>query len=128
MLRILGSFIGGMFSSSKMQDVAIDGIKKLGGLDKMDDAEKAKFLLDYIDKTKHQSPMRRFIALLVVGVSTGFSVVWLLAATVGYGFDVKGALSLAQAVYEYSENVLAVPFGLVIGFYFATNIIQKVGK
>lgn len=128
MLGILGSFIGGMFSSSKMQDVAIDGIKKLGGLDKMDDKEKADYLLKFMEATKHQSPMRRFIAFTLTIVYGLFVLSWLVAMGIGYGFDADAAVQFAAANREYFSDVLATPFSLVLSFYFLTHIAQKAGK
>lgn len=127
MFGFISSFIGGMFSSSKLQDTAIDGIRKLGGLDEMSAEDKAKFLLDYMAATKHQSPMRRFIALAMTSVFSLYVVVWLIAAVIGFGFEVDRAVQLAAATREYFTEVISTPFSLVLSFYFVLNIASKIG-
>lgn len=128
MLGVIGSFLGGMFSSSKLQNTAIDGIRKMGGLDEMDAEAKAKFLLDYMAATKHQSPMRRFIALTMTIIYGLFVLSWIAAMGIGYAFDADAAVQFAVANREYFSDVLATPFSLVLSFYFLTNIAQKAGK
>lgn len=133
MIGAIGSFIGGMFSSSKLQDTAIDGIRKLGGLDEMNDKEKADFLLKYLQTTKHQSPMRRFIAFsFVIGLML-FTGTWLIVTIlfrVGMGLGWAPALNgqldlLADDIFLMCETILLQPVNLIIGFYFVTDIASR---
>jgi magnesium-transporting ATPase (P-type) len=124
----VATFFAGLFSSTKMQDTAVDAVRKLGGLDEMSSREKAQFLLDYMAATKYQSPMRRLIALLLTVVYVGIICVWLVSAGVGYYGGSIAALEMAGAVKMFMESVLLTPFNLVLSFYFVTNIAQKVGK
>jgi len=124
----LATFFAGMFSSTKMQDTAVDAVRKLGGLDEMSSREKAQFLLDYMAATKYQSPMRRLIALLLTVVYVGVVCLWLGSTSVGYIWNVMPALELAGAVKLFMESVLLTPFNLVLSFYFVTNIAQRMGK
>ena len=124
----LATFFAGLFSSSKMQDTAVDAVRKLGGLDEMSSKEKAEFILNYMAATKHQSPMRRLIALMLTMAYVGVLCVWLVSAGVGYYGGSVAALEMAGAVKMFMENVLLTPFNLVLSFYFVTNIAQKVGR
>jgi len=124
----LATFFAGMFSSSKMQETAVDAVRKIGGLDEMSSKEKAQFLLDYMAATKHQSPMRRLIALLLVVVYVGAICVWMISSGIGYYGESTAALEHAGAVRMFMENVLLTPFNLVLSFYFVMNIAGKVGK
>jgi len=45
MIGLIKGFVTTMFASSKAADTAIDGLRKLGGLDDMNGKEKAKFLI-----------------------------------------------------------------------------------
>lgn len=59
MLGLITSFIGGLLSSSRASETAIDYLRKAGSLDEMTAKDKSQWLLDYMQATKHQSPMRR---------------------------------------------------------------------
>ena len=97
MWAAIAGFFSGLFSSSKLTDTAVDGIRKLGGLDEMSGKEKAQFLLDYINTTKHQSPSRRFIAIsMLIGLMI-FTGMWLMmrivaAFVIYFGGDAQALL------------------------------------
>ena len=133
MLNTLAAFVGGIFSSSKATDTAIDAVRKIGGLDDMNAKEKADWLLRYIETTKHQSPARRLIAVMMLtGVMT-FTGTWLLlriaAAIVAYFDGDSGVLLTAcDDIYEMCNNVLMQPMNIIIGFYFVTDIAKRFSK
>jgi len=120
--------LAGLFSSSKVTDVAVDGLRKLGGLDDMTQQEKADYLLKFIAATKHQSPVRRLIALSLTGIYTLVCLIWLIAAISGYGFGVVEAATLAVNLKVFFVEVVLQPFNLILSFYFVIHIAQKVGK
>lgn len=134
-LSAIGGFIGSMFSSDKMQDVAIDSIRKLGGLDQMTDKERADFLLQYMRETKHQSPMRRFIAFaFVVGfmLFTGAWLIFTILFRIGMGFGWSPALMgqidmLSDDLFAMTQEILLQPVNIIIGFYFVTDIAKRWG-
>ena len=128
MLSGLASFIGGLFSSSKLQDTAIDGLRKLGNLDEMSGKDKSQFLLDYMKATAHQSPTRRFIAVVLASLYTLFCLVWLVAAGLGYGLDIAGAVVFVTELKGFLVELLFTPFNLILSFYFVLNIASKMGK
>lgn len=129
----VAGFFGSLFSSSKLADTAVDGIRKLGGLDEMNGEQKAKFLLDYIEATKHQSPSRRFIAIsMVIGLML-FTGVWLLlrviACAVAYFGGDNGPILLACSdIFNMAGEVLMQPMNIIIGFYFVTDIAKRFGN
>lgn len=133
MWSAVAGFFGSLFSSSKLTDTAVDGIRKMGGLDEMSGKEKAKFLLDYINTTKHQSPARRFIAMaMLIGLGT-FTGSWLIirivAATVAYfGGDALELLAACDDIYIMAKEVLLQPMNIIIGFYFVTDMAKRFGK
>lgn len=124
----LTAFFAGLFSSSKAQDTAIDAVRKLGGLDDMNSKEKAQFLLDYMAATKHQSPVRRLIALALTALYSLVAGLWLVYSGVGYLFNYLPAMELAGATRVFLENVVTQPFNILLSFYFVTNIAQRMGK
>lgn len=129
----VAGFFGSLFSSSKLTDTAVDGIRKLGGLDEMSGKEKAQFLLDYINITKHQSPSRRFIAIaMLVGLML-FTGMWLMMRIVAafiiyFGGDAQSLLVACDDIYAMSKEVLMQPMNIIIGFYFVTDIAKRFGK
>jgi len=128
MISGIATFFAGLFSSTKMQDTAIDAVRKLGNLDEMSMQEKSEFILQYMNATKHQSPVRRLIAL-VLSVLFGLLIVtWLVAAGVGYYLDIVASLEFAGAVKMFLVDVVQTPFSIILSFYFVLNIAQKAGK
>jgi len=121
----LATFLAGLFSSTKMQDTAIDAVRKLGGLDEMSAKEKGEFILQYMDRTKHQSEVRRFIALVLVILYGCIALVWLLAGGVGYLANYMPALEYAGAVKMFLADVVVQPFNIILSFYFVMNIAGK---
>ncbi len=128
MLTGIATFFAGLFSSTKMQDTAIDAVRKLGGLDEMSAKEKSQFLLDYMQQTKHQSPVRRFIALSLTVMYSLVIALWLVYSGVGYLMDYLPAMELAGATRVFMEGVLLQPFNILLSFYFVTNIASRIGK
>jgi len=124
----IATFFAGLFSSTKMQDTAIDAVRKLGGLDDMNAKERHQFFLDYLATTKHQSPVRRLIALSLTALYSLVVVLWLVYSGVGYLFDYLPAMELAGATRVFMESVVMQPFNIILAFYFVTNIAQNIGR
>lgn len=150
MIKSLIKFVVSIFSSSRASDTAIDIIRNATGANDLTDSEKLKFILDYSEATKHQSPTRRFIAMLTVGGFMLFTGCWLFLGFIesAYVFLCTDAETLAKAtasdnlsrikvssivsfrneIYLMMKEVLAVPFSTVFGFYFVTQTFQSLKK
>lgn len=128
MLAGMTAFFGSLFNSSKLTDTAIDAMRKMGGLNEMQDKEKAAFLLSYIDKTKHQSETRRFIALLVVGIWAIILMLWVIMSGVGTILELSNVMLYAADLKLVIKDQVKDPFTIILSFYFIVNIVQKVGK
>ncbi len=127
MLSVIASFISGLFNSSKATDMALDAIKKLGGLDEMTGKEKSDYLLAYLAATKHQSESRRFIALLVCGVWVLLLMVWVIASGVGTIGEFSNVMLYAADIKLVLLDLVNTPFTVVLSFYFVMNVAQKFG-
>ena len=123
----IAGFLGSLFNSSKLTDTAIDAMRKMGGLDEMADKEKASFLLSYIDKTKHQSETRRFIALVVVGIWAIMILLWLVMSGIGTLLEFSNFMMYAADIKLELKDLIKDPFTIILSFYFIVNIVQKVG-
>lgn len=128
MVGKIAAFFGGLFSSSRMQDTAVDALRKMGGLDDLNPKEKADFLLKYIEATRHQSATRRFIALTLTLTFCLFVGTWWIAAAVGHLFAIEAALMLAIAAKGFFLEIVFAPFNIILSFYFVMNIADRVGK
>ncbi len=128
MLSVFGTFFAGLFSSSKMQDVAIEGIRKIGGLNEMTPKEKSQYILDYMAATKHQSPIRRMIAFLLTFLYACVIIVWIASAGFGYLLPYTPALEFAGAVKIFMTDVIVQPFNIILAFYFVTQMATKFGS
>ncbi|ANP79323.1 hypothetical protein A134_23195 [Vibrio crassostreae 9CS106] len=123
MLSILTGFITGLFSSSKTTDLAIDALRKTGGLDDMKPQEVADFLLKWIENTKHQSPTRRFLAVGVFFIWSLLIVVWIVFKSLGIWF-----ISINDVAGEVKELLLTIvndPFTYILSFYFVVDIARQ---
>ena len=121
-------WIASLFASSKVQDLAIDGLRQVSGLNEMTAKEKADYVLRYIEVTKHQSPMRRLIAFMLTFLYALVIVLWLGSAVLGFYFGNPSALELAGAVKMFMGDVIVQPFNIILSFYFVTQIAGKFGK
>lgn len=125
MIAGIASFFGGLFSSSRMQDTAIDALRKVGGLDAATAQEQMDFVLKYVEATKHQSTVRRFIALLLTCLYSLLILCWVLFAGIGYLADYVVALEYAGAVKNFMVDTVVQPFNIILSFYFVMNIAGK---
>ena len=116
------------FASHKVQDLAIEGMRKMGGLDEMNSKEKAQYVLDYMQATKHQSPIRRLIAFMLTFIYASIIVVWLVSAGFGYLANFMPALEFAGQVKVFMSDVIVQPFNIILAFYFVTQIAGKVSR
>ena len=121
-------WIASLFASSKVQDLAIDGLRQVSGLNDMTAKEKSDYIIKYIEVTKHQSPMRRLIAFTLTMLYASVIILWLGSTAVGYYMGIPAALELAGAVKMFMGDVIVQPFNIILSFYFVTQIAGKFGK
>lgn len=147
-MSILGTVAAGvigLFKNDRASDTVIDIVRNATGANDLTDKERVDKLIEYIDKTKHQSQTRRVIAILTVLGMMTFTGSWLILAMLQgiYEFLMIDTSSLAKAtetanlaaiktapliklqnnIYTMGRDVLKDPFMLVFGFYFATQIV-----
>ena len=125
MFGALGGFIGTLFSSSKAVDTAIDGLRKVGGLDDMQPEQKVEAYLKALQATQKASYARRLIALLVTSLYALTILLWLLFEGIGIMLQLPEAQAYANSVFGLLKEVLANPFNIVLGFYFLVDFGSK---
>jgi hypothetical protein len=113
--------ITSLFGFSGVGETALRIVDKLAGTD-YTDKERAQFVLDYMDKTKHQSPTRRILAILYMSEQFMLCTVWVFSAAAHRLLDYEGAGQLALDVNLFLQSNVNVSLGLIISFYFIMNV------
>lgn len=119
-----------VFGASGVTDSALKIVDKLAGTD-WTAKEKAQYVLDYQEATKHQSPARRFIAVCIALVWVVLILSW-LAGTIAGRFFMDGALNagtvFAADVSAFVALNITDPFNIILAFYFTTQILSGLKK
>jgi hypothetical protein len=122
--------IAAIFGFSGVADSALRIVDKLAGTD-WTAKEKAQYVLDYQNATKHQSPARRFIAMCIMVVWVILIMSW-LAGTVAGRFFLDGTLNagtvFAADVSAFIALNITDPFNIILAFYFTTQILNGLKK
>ena len=117
------TILNAIFGSSKNTETIVNGAS--AGLDKLfftaeekadTNAKVADWFLRYLEATNPQNLARRFIAFAVVAL-------WcflILLGVVAWQWNT----SYADFVFATLTDIVAVPFGIIIGFYFAAHIVR----
>ena len=120
------SFITKVFGFSGVADTALKIVEKISGTD-WTAKEKAQYVLDYQNATKHQSPARRFIAMCVCFVWIVLILTWLVASISGrfaYDTALNPGTVLAADVSAFMDLNITNPFNIILAFYFTTQILN----
>jgi len=137
--------IKAFFSFKGVSETAIGIVDKLAGTD-WTPSQKAQFILDYQNATKHQSPMRRLVTAAVVFGIVIFSGAYGILGAIEHGYVFLSIDSSSIAAASASENLARIkvqpistlrnelviiltelkePFMIVLGFYFLSSIVKK---
>lgn len=150
MISFVTGFIASLLTSDKMTSTAIDIIRDKSGVNEMTAKDKTDAMLQLMDKTRHQSSTRRFIAILtVIGVML-FSGAYLLVSVFEYLYlffavDTSSLATAAESknlaeiktsslkmlkndLYIFMRDVLKDPFSIVFGFYFLSQSVGMLKK
>ncbi len=94
----------------------------ISGIDKawFTDQEKSDYLLKYLAATQRQNMARRLIAFIVVFL---WALLVLLAALVQPWMP-----EWSDKIFYILEDVVNMPFSIIIGFYFAAHLARAWNK
>jgi len=116
-----------LFAFDSVVNTGTKIIDKIAGTD-WTSKEKADWLLKYQEATRHQSPARRFIAISITVVYCLMLIVMVVSYIIGNIFSQPEVLMIAKDMKMVMKDSVSEPMNLVIGFYFAINIIQGFKK
>jgi len=117
------AFIKGLFGVSSVVDSATKIVDRIAGTDWLPQ-QKADFLLQYVEATKHQSPARRFIATMIAMVWLLMTVSWLASSIFGrffYDEALNPGTVLAADISAFMSLNINEGFGLILMFYFGVH-------
>lgn len=123
MKKILGAIFGSAKNTETIVDGAVAGMDKLFFTkeEKSDaNAKLGEWYLKYLAATQPQNLARRFIALAVV-------VLWAVLIIAGVAAHFVGEAHGAF-IFNVLADVVAVPFSIIIGFYFAAHLARSWNK
>lgn len=120
-------FLKGLLGIDAVVNTATKIVDKIAGTD-WTAKEKADWILQYQQATKHQSPARRFVAILVSLV--WFAVVLIMVASylVGNLISSPEVLMIAKDMKSVMKDLILEPFNYVIMFYFALGAVNSLKK
>lgn len=121
------SFIKSLFGIDAVVNTATKIIDKIAGTD-WTAKEKADWILQYQEATKHQSPARRFIAMLVTFVWSIIVLVMIIAYVAGNLTGCPEGLMIAKDMKMVMKDLILEPFNYIIMFYFALGAINSIKK
>ena len=121
------NFIKGLFGMDAVVNSATKIIDKIAGTD-WTAKEKADWVLQYQQATKHQSPARRFIAISVTLIWFLVMIGMIEGYLVGDFLEMPIALIFANDMKMVIKDQISEPFNYVIVFYFAMGAINSIKK
>ena len=121
------NFLKSLFGFDSVVNSATKIVDKLAGTD-WTGKEKADWIIQYMGATKHQSPARRFIAILLTIAWAILFLSWLIARLCGQMLDLQSATNVANAIKVFMSDTIKEPFNYVIMFYFAVAALNKFSK
>lgn len=120
------------FTGDKTADSVIDGVKRATDMLVFTDEEKSitnqksmELFIEYQKATLPQNVTRRMIAIAVVALWLFLALLTALSGGGGIMFHVERLTEVSKYFFQFMEDVINVPFGLIIGFYFLKRIVQK---
>ena len=121
------AFIKSLFGMDAVVNTATKIIDKIAGTD-WTAKEKADWILKYQEATKHQSPARRFIAMLVTFIWSIIVMVMIVSYIAGNLTGYPEVLMIAKDMKMVMKHLILEPFNYIIMFYFALGAINSIKK
>ena len=131
-MSILSSVVGFFTGGSKTSDSIIDGVKRATDMLVFTDEEKSltnqkgmELFIKYQEATLPQNVTRRMIAIVIVTLWAFIVLLTLIIALTGILFEFDVFKTAGEYLFKFLVDVVNIPFGMIIGFYFLKRMIQK---
>ena len=106
-----------VFGFDGVGESALKIVDKLAGTD-WTPKEQAQFVLDHANATKHQSPTRRMMAILITIEWFLMVNTWLIATIFGRLLELESCLLLAADVAAFMQSDINLLVNALMAFYF----------
>jgi hypothetical protein len=115
----MGIFAGikALFGFDGVANTALKIVDKIAGTD-WTPKEQAKFILDHAVATKHQSPTRRMMAILITIEWFLLANTWLISTICGRVLDFESCILLAGDVSTFMQSDINLLINGLMAFYF----------
>ena len=131
-MSILSSVVGFFTGGSDNANSMIDGVKKATDMLIFTDEEKSitnqkgmELFIKYQEATLPQNVTRRMIAIVVVMLWATIICLTINVAMFGIIFELAPLIEAGEYLFKFLKDVVNIPFGIIIGFYFLKRIVQK---
>ncbi|CAH9016129.1 putative TMhelix containing protein [Vibrio phage 137E35-1] len=121
------SFIKNLFGFDSVVNTATKIIDKVAGTD-LTPTQQLDFVIKYQEVTKHQSPARRFIAIMVSLVWVALLALMVAFYAAGKMLDIQAAIDVSEYVKTIMADLIKEPFNYIIGFYFVIAVANGIRK
>jgi len=110
-----------IFGLDGVGSTALKIVDRMAGTDWTPEQE-AEFILKHAEVTKHQSPMRRFIAGTYTIAWLVLIATWLIATVCGRMFESANAILLAGDISSFMSSNINLAMNGILAFYFLINM------
>lgn len=110
-----------VFGFKGVSESALKIVDKIAGTD-WTPQEKAEYILKYHEATKHQSPTRRFLALVITFTWVFLVLVWVVSSLLANYVGVSGADDMVKDVLAFMDSNINVSFNLLVSFYYLIHM------
>lgn len=128
----LFSGITKFFTGNSTADSVIDGVKRATDMLIFTDEEKSitnqksmELFIKYQEATLPQNVTRRMIAIVIVALWCLAVLITMLLGGSGIFLHIETLTKTSEYYFKFMQDVINVPFGIIIGFYFLKRIVQK---
>lgn len=131
-MSILSSVVGFFTGGSDNANSMINGVKKATDMLIFTEEERSitnqkgmELFIKYQEATLPQNVTRRMIAIVVVMLWATIIFLTINVAMIGILFEFNAFKEAGEYLFKFLTDVVNMPFGIIIGFYFLKRIIQK---
>lgn len=124
------SVIKSVFGFQGVGDTALKIVERITGTDDSPQ-QKRQFLLDWAAATKHQSPMRRIIAVAITFMWLMLGAAWFVSSAIGrfyYDSALNPGTVFAADISAFMSLNINEYFALIVAFYFVMQITTGLKK
>ncbi len=131
-MSLLSSIVGFFTGGGKTADTVIDSVKRAGDMLVFTDEEKSitnqkgmELFIKYQEATLPQNVSRRMIAIVVVVLWAFFVFITAIIGSIGIIADLETVIKASTYLFSILKDIITIPFGAIVGFYFLKRIVQK---